>query len=33
MDVKYHVETAWTHCINNILSLIILKITGGMMLE
>lgn len=26
MDVKYHVETAWTHCINNILSLIILTL-------
>ena len=26
MDMKYHIETAWTHCIDNIVSLIILTI-------
>ncbi len=26
MDIKYHIESAWKHCINNILSLIILTL-------
>ncbi len=26
MDIKYHIESAWKHCINNVVSLIILTL-------
>jgi len=29
MNMKYHIETAWKHCINNIVSLIILTLVAA----